>query len=129
MKLKVITPDQTLFEGNIESINIAERLGAFTILKKHAPLIVVVKNSVSTIQTENGDLTYIASRFGTLKVLNNEVSLIVDYGAVGTSKEEAKTNLEGLRKEISQNSENLGDDTVAVLEMELIKRMQELGRQ
>lgn len=129
MKLKVITPDHTLFEGNIESINIAERVGAFTILKGHAPLIVVVKNSVSTIQAEAGELTYIASRFGTLKVLDNEVSLTVDYGVVGTSKEEAQTNLANLKKEIVQNNDSLGDDTVANLEIELIKRMQELGRQ
>jgi len=128
MKLKVITPDNTLFDGAIERINIAERLGAFTILKGHAPLIVVVKNSVSTIQTESGELTYIATGFGTLKVLNNEVSLIVDYGAIGASKEEAKTSLMNLRKEIAQNNGSLGDDTVANLEMELIKRMQELGK-
>ena len=129
MKLKVITPDHSLFEGNIESINIAEREGAFTILKGHAPLIVVVKDSVSTIQTETGELTYIAARFGTLKVLNNEISLTVDYGAVGMSREEAELNLVNLRKEIAQNNGSLGDDTVANLEIELIKRMQELGRQ
>ena len=129
MKLKVMTPDHTLFEGNIKSLNIVEREGAFTILKGHAPLIVVVKNPVSTIQTETGELTYIAARFGTLKVLDNDVSLIVDYGVVGTSKEEAKMNLLKLRKEIVQNNGNLGDDTVANLEIELIKRMQELGRQ
>jgi len=129
MKLKVITPDHTLFEGNVESINMAERVGAFTILNGHAPLITVVKDFVSTIQPETGDLTYIAAGSGTLKVLNNEASLIIDYGVVGTSKEAAKTNLMNLRKEIAQNNDGLGDDTVANLEIELIKRMQELGRQ
>jgi len=128
MKLKVITPDHTLFEGNIKKINISEQLGSFTVLKGHAPLITIVKDSVSTIQKEEGDLTYIAARFGTLKVLNNEISLIVDYGVIGTSKEEAKTNLVNLRKEITQNNDSLGDDTVANLEIELIKRMQELGK-
>jgi len=127
MKLRVITPADTLFEGDIKSINISERLGAFTILKDHAPFIVVVKDSVSTIQKQTGDLTYIAASFGTLKVLNNEVSLIIDYGAVGTSKEEAKTNLVNLNEEIVQKKDSLGDDTVANLEIELIKRMQELG--
>jgi len=128
MKLKVITPDVTLFEGNIKSINIAERGGSFTILKGHAPLIVVVRDPVSTIQTETDELTYIAAKFGTLKVLDNEVSLIVDYGVDGTSKEDARTNLENLRNEIIQNSDNLGDDTIANLEIELLKRMQKLGR-
>jgi len=127
MKLKVITPDLTLFNGNIESINIAERIGAFSILKGHAPFITVIKDFVSTIRKETGELTYIAASSGTFKVLNNEATLIVDYGMVGNSKEEAKMNLTNLRKEIAQNSGNLGDDTIANLEIELMKRTQELG--
>ena len=126
MKLKVITPDHTLFEGNVERINIAEREGAFEVLKRHAPLITVIKNFVSTIQKENGELTHIAAGSGTLKVLNNEVFLIVDYGVVGGDKEEAKTNLINLRREIAQNYGSLGDDTVAKLETLLMKRMKEM---
>jgi len=127
MKLKVISPDSTLFSGNIQRLNIAEKVGAFSILKGHAPLITVVKDFVSTIQTEAGDLTYIAASSGTLKILDNEAALIVDYGVVGSSKEEATGHLLQLRKEIAQNSGDLGDDTIANLEIELMKRMQELG--
>lgn len=127
MKLKMITPDSTLFEGNIKSINIAESTGGFSILKGHAPLISVVKDFVSTIQTEVSDLTYIAAGAGTLKVLEDEIFLIVDYGVVGTSKEEARTNLAKLRKEMATRSGDLGDDTVANLEVELMRRMKELG--
>lgn len=127
MKLKIITPDTTLFEGNIKSINMSETAGSFSILKGHAPLITVLKDFVSTIQSETGELTYIAAGSGTFKVLNNEASLIVDYGVVGTSKEDAKENLENLREEIAKNSNNLGDDTVANLEIKLMKMVQELN--
>ena len=127
MRLKVITPDSTLFDGNIESINIAERTGGFSILKGHAPLISIVKDFVSTIRTETSDLRYIAAGSGTLKVLDDEIFLIIDYGVVGASKKDARANLASLRKEIAENSENLGDDTVANLEIELMRRMKELG--
>ena len=127
MRFKVVTPDSTLFNGNIQGLNIAEKVGAFSILKGHAPLITVVKDFVTTIQTEAGDLTYISASSGTLKVLDNEAALIVDYGVVGSSKEEAAEHLLQLRKEIAQNSGDLGDDTIANLEIELMKRMQELG--
>jgi len=126
MRLKVITPDVTLFDDKAQSLNIAERVGSFTILSDHAPFLTVVKNFVSTIQTETGDLTYIAANSGTLKVLNNEASLIVDYGVIGASKDEAKTNLVNLRKEFAGNSESLGDHTIANLEVELMRRMREL---
>ena len=128
MKLKVITPDETLFEEEINSLNIAEKFGSFSILKDHAPLIAIVKDFVSTIQTGAGALTYVAASSGTLKVVDNEVSLIIDYGVVASSKEEAKKNLTALRKEMAGSSEDLGDDTIANLEIELVKRMQELGR-
>lgn len=126
MKLKVITPDALIFDGNIESIHIAERAGSFTILNGHAPLITVVKDFVSTIRTETGELRYIAAGSGTFKILNNEASLIVDYGVIGTSKEEAKTNLTNLREEIAQNSDHLGDDTIANWEIKLMEMTQNL---
>ena len=128
MKLKIITPDKTLFDGNINYINIAQSDGAFSILDGHAPLITVVKDVVSTIQTDDGQLSYISFNSGTLKVLNNEVSLIVDYGIVGTSKEEAKINFANLREEIKQNNGSLGDDTIVNFEMELMKRMKEMSK-
>ena len=48
---------------------------------------------------------------------------------MGNSKEDAKDNLVNLKREIVQNSDNLGDDAVAKLEVELMRRMQELGIQ
>lgn len=126
MKLKMITPDATLFEGDIKSINIAERAGSFSILKGHAPLITVLKDFVSTIHPEAGELIHIAAGSGTFKVLNNEASLIVDYGVVGTSKEDAKMNLKNLREEIAQNSGDLGDETIAKLEIKLMTMAQDL---
>ena len=60
MKFKMLTPDSTLFEGNIKSINIAERVGSFSVLNGHAPLITVVKDFVSTVGTEAGELIYIS---------------------------------------------------------------------
>ncbi|MCL2560115.1 MAG: F0F1 ATP synthase subunit epsilon [Turicibacter sp.] len=129
MKLKVITPDITLFHGEAESINLAERTGSFSILNDHAPLITVVKEFVATIQTEAGEFSYVAAGTGTLKVLNNEVSLIIDSGVVGNSKDEAKKNLAQLRKAITEKNGSTGDNTIANLEIELLRMTRELGRQ
>ena len=127
MRLKVITPDTSLFKDEIQSINIAEHIGGFSILKGHAPFITVVKNFVSTIKLENGNLTFIAANSGTLKVLDDEISLIIDYGVIGTNREEAQEKLIELRQEIAKTSDETGDDTVANLEVELMRRMKELG--
>ena len=128
MKLKIITPNQTLFEGKIQSINIAERTESFSILNGHAPLMTVIKDFVSTVQAENGELIYMAANLGTLKVLNNEASLIIDHGVMGASKEQARANLAHLKKEIENNQNNLGDDTIANLEIKLMRMTRDLGR-
>jgi len=126
MKLKIITPDATLFNGNVASINIAEKTGSFSILNDHAPLITVAKNFVTTLQTETDGLVYIAANSGTFKMLNNEASLLIDYGVLASSKEEAQTALKNLKKEIAINSGRVGDDTIADMEFELMRRIKEM---
>jgi len=126
MKLTVITPDATLLAAEVASINIAEKTGSYTILNDHAPLITVVKNFVATIGQTDTDLTYIAANAGTLKVLDNTVSLIIDYGIAGTSKDDARQKLQFLREEIAANIGNTGDKTVANMEIELMRRMKEM---
>lgn len=41
-KLKILTPDSKLFEGEVSSINIPTQAGQITILKNHTPLISLI---------------------------------------------------------------------------------------
>jgi len=128
MKLTVITPDDTLLVEEVASINIAEKTGSYTVLNDHAPLITVVKDFVMTIGQIDSGLKYIAANVGTLKVLDNTVSLIIDYGITGTSKDDARQKLQSLRDTIAENIGNIGDKTVANIEVELMRRMNEMRR-
>ena len=126
MKLTVITPDATLLSEEVTSINIAEKNGSYTILKDHAPLITVVKEIVATINTKTSDLKYIAANAGTLKVLGNTATLIIDYGIAGTSKDDARQKLQSLRDTIAKTIDNTGDKTIANIEFEIMRRMKEM---
>ena len=128
MKLTVITPDETLLATEVTSINIHEKTGSFTVLRGHAPLITVVKDFVATIGAPDSDLTYIAANAGTLKILDNTAALIIDYGIVGTSKTDAREKLQSRRDEIAAKIGNTGDNTVANVEVELMRRMKEMRR-
>ena len=127
MKLAILAPDVPLFEGAALSLNIAEPAGSFTILKGHAPFITVIKDFVTTIKTEDGNLRFVAANSGTLKVLDDHITLLVDYGIIATNKEEAQKNLSDLRQAIADDDDATGDDTIANLELELMRRMKELG--
>ena len=125
MKLIVLTPDATLVELDVVSVNVAETGNAFTILKNHAPLISVAKKFVVTIKTVDHEIIYIAANAGTIKVLDNKTTIIIDYGVVGETKDEVKATLESLTTDVAQNDDS-DDNTIANLEIELIRRMGEL---
>lgn len=39
MKLKVISPESVIFEGDVDAVTLPGAMGAFTVLKNHASLI------------------------------------------------------------------------------------------
>lgn len=39
MKLKVISPESVIFEGDVDAVTLPGAIGAFTVLKNHASLI------------------------------------------------------------------------------------------
>ena len=39
MKLKVISPEAVVFEGDVDSVTLPGAVGAFTVLKNHASII------------------------------------------------------------------------------------------
>ena len=126
MKLTVLTPDATLLTTEITSINIGAKAGSFTILANHAPLITTAKDFVMTIATKTDDLKYIAASVGTIKVADNTVAVIIDYGIAGSSRDDAQNALLALRQKIAAGGLEADDSTVANLELELIRRMSEM---
>ena len=96
MDITVLTPDKTLFNGEITSVKVPGTLGEFQVLKNHAPIVSALENGKVTIVTagkkveyydaESGDIItdvldgnrYIFNiEKGFIEVLNNEVSLLV----------------------------------------------------
>lgn len=39
MTLEILSPERTLFSGEVESVTLPGTLGEFTVLRHHAPLI------------------------------------------------------------------------------------------
>ena len=45
MMLEILSPEQKLFSGEVESVTLLGTLGDFTVLKRHAPLISCLNQS------------------------------------------------------------------------------------
>jgi F-type H+-transporting ATPase subunit epsilon len=77
MHLEIITPDKTIFKGEVESATFPGSMGSFQVLKNHAPII-------STL--DKGKLKYVGKGGthemtvdgGVVEVLDNNINVLVE---------------------------------------------------
>lgn len=77
MNISVLTPDQEVFQGAIESVKIPGVNGEFQILNNHAPIVSALGEGKVTIVKEGGENFVFEIEKGFIEVLNNEISLLV----------------------------------------------------
>ncbi len=78
MRLEIITPEKTLFEGNIVSINVPGSKGSFTILHNHAPIISTLEKGKLNIITENQKTETIEIKGGVIEVKKNKITVLAE---------------------------------------------------
>lgn len=80
MYLEIISPETTLFQGDITSISLPGTSGSFQILENHAPIVATLQEGLVTIKGQL-DLTEEAQQqFET--VAKNELVLKISSGTV-----------------------------------------------
>jgi len=78
MKLEVITPDTTLFEGEVELVQLPGLDGLFEILNTHAPMIAALgKGRIKFQQSDRKD-QFLEINGGVLEVLHNKVLVLAE---------------------------------------------------
>ena len=76
MKLKVISPDAVVFEGDVVSVTLPGTLGSFTVLNNHASIIsTLVEGEMSYKTGENVEEQRLHIDGGIADVDNNVVSV------------------------------------------------------
>ena len=77
MEISVLSPDQEIFSGTIQSVKVPGVTGQFEILANHAPIVsALVEGHVRIRKSDGSDLTFNIQK-GFIEVLYNEVSLLV----------------------------------------------------
>lgn len=78
MKLEIITPEKTLYSGNVTLIQFPGTSGSFEVLKKHAPLVASLKKgTIKIVETDRKNL-FIEINGGTVQVENDHVLVLAD---------------------------------------------------
>ncbi|MDR0713567.1 MAG: ATP synthase F1 subunit epsilon [Bacteroidales bacterium] len=79
MLLEVITPQRTVFSGEVSLVKVPGSKGSFEILKNHAPVISTLSAGELKFDVpDSGETHYYKVGNGVVEVKNNHVIVLVD---------------------------------------------------
>lgn len=78
MLLEIITPEQTLFSGEVNLVQMPGIDGSFEVLNNHAPLISALAAGKIKIQDAAKQLQYFDIKGGVVEVLHNKVLVLAE---------------------------------------------------
>ncbi len=76
MFIEILTPDETIFTGEVKLVQLPGTTGSFEILNRHAPLISTLKQGIVKIIDNNNEKKLFDIKGGVIEVLNNNVILL-----------------------------------------------------
>ncbi|MBR3115559.1 MAG: ATP synthase F1 subunit epsilon [Bacteroidaceae bacterium] len=77
MKLTIVTPEKTIYDGEAISVAVPGTKGAFEVLDNHAPIISSLQGGVITVKTADGVQEFTV-RSGFIEVARNSVSICAE---------------------------------------------------
>ena len=77
MVLEVLTPDQSIYKGEADAVQLPGSDGLFEILQNHAPLVGALGKGQMRIRN-GANVRYFELEGGVVEVLNNKVSVLAE---------------------------------------------------
>lgn len=77
MTLELISPNQTLFSGEIYLVKVPGTKGSFEVLNNHVPIISSLEAGKIKVITKEGKERFFDINKGFIEVKNNKVSILV----------------------------------------------------
>ena len=78
MIVDVITPDKTLFSGDLDLVRVPGIDGSFEVLNHHAPLVSILVKGVVTLIDSHKKSQEIEINGGVIEVNNNTVKILAE---------------------------------------------------
>ncbi|MDD3901956.1 MAG: F0F1 ATP synthase subunit epsilon [Dysgonamonadaceae bacterium] len=76
MKVKILTPEKIIFEGEAEEINIPTTSGHISVLNSHTPLVSVISPGEIVLKTKEGKRIF-TNQNGVVQTINSQTSLLL----------------------------------------------------
>ena len=78
MNIQIITPDKTVYAGEVSLVQLPGLDGSFEILNNHAPIISALKKGAVKVNTTDGKTEFFNILGGVVEVLNNKVLVLAE---------------------------------------------------
>ncbi len=76
MTIEIINPDETIFSGEADIVQLPGKDGSFEILNNHAPLISVLKEGKIKVVDKNKNTQFFEIQGGVIEVLRNNILIL-----------------------------------------------------
>ena len=76
--LEIIAPDQKLYSGEVDLVQVPGSKGSFEILRNHAPLISTLEEGRIKIVDVKGGTTFFEVNGGVIEVKNNKIIVLAE---------------------------------------------------
>lgn len=110
VNLNVVSAEESLFSGSIESLQITGSEGELGIMPGHAPLLTSLKPGMARIVKKGGDEEVIYLSGGMLEVQPNSVTVLADIAVRGGDLDEQAAEEAKQRAEEKLNAHGDGVD-------------------
>lgn len=78
MYLEIITPDKTVFEGEVKLVQLPGSKGTFELLKSHAPIISTLEKGKVKVVTETGEEKFFEIDGGVVENKSNKIIVLAE---------------------------------------------------
>jgi F-type H+-transporting ATPase subunit epsilon len=78
MFLEIITPDKSVFQGEVKLVQLPGSKGSFSILKNHAPIISTLEKGILRIVTQNNEEKLFEVDGGVVENKSNKIIVLVE---------------------------------------------------
>ncbi len=78
MLLEIIAPDQKLYSGEVDLVQVPGSKGSFQILRNHAPIISTLEQGQIRIVDQKGETTLFDVDGGVIEAKNNKIIVLAE---------------------------------------------------
>ena len=78
MKVEIISPNATIFEGEATAVTVPSQMGPFTLLEHHAAIVAILEAGKVSLTEANGESKEFVIKGGFVENHNNLLTICVE---------------------------------------------------